>query len=220
MVLFVLIVALADVATAAVWSKGEYSKLTVAADARSYTFSFGTTMLTSHPDSLTNATGPGVAASGADAQLGAYEQLSIPFHGGALAVRYFAAMDAFVFVRLPKPATCATDPEGGASSCAPALPTTWPRFSVADQPRNHTRCLGWSEHYFYPGGIETDILGCSSGGPLFLFDPPPLAATAPPVPAMVLSPLSHFSSNMVVNCPPHNPKLPPDLSLCGLGVDA
>jgi hypothetical protein len=63
-------------------------------------------------------------------------------------------------------------------------------------------------------------VGCSSGGPLFLFDPPP-PAPALPVPAMVLSPLSHFSSNQVVNCPPHNPKLgPPDISLCALGVDA
>lgn len=212
---FVLFVAVAflDAASAASWNKGEYSKLSVAADGRSYTFSFGTTVLTSHPDSLANATGPGMVATGADAQLGAYEQLSIPFHGGALAVRYFTAMDAFVFVRLPKPAT---DPEGG----PPVLPTVWPKFSVADQPRNHTRCLGWSEHYFYPGGIATDILGCSSGGPLFLFDPPPLAP-ALPVPAMVLSPLSHFSSNQVVNCPPHNPKLgPPDISLCALGVDA
>ena len=32
---------------------------------------------------------------------------------------------------LPKPAT---DPEGA----PPALPTVWPKFSVADQPRNHT----------------------------------------------------------------------------------
>ena len=137
---FVLLVAFAalHLASAASWSKGEYSKLSVAADGRSYTFSFGTTVLTSHPESLSNATGPGAVASGVDPQLGAYEQISIPFRGGALAVRYFAAMDAFVFVRLPKPATCATDPEGGASSCAPALPTTWPRFSVADQPRNHT----------------------------------------------------------------------------------
>jgi hypothetical protein len=130
---FVLLVAFAalHLASAASWSKGEYSKLSVAADGRSYTFSFGTTVLTSHPESLSNATGPGAVASGVDPQLGAYEQISIPFRGGALAVRYFAAMDAFVFVRLPKPAT---DPEGA----PPALPTVWPKFSVADQPRNHT----------------------------------------------------------------------------------
>ncbi len=213
LVLLVASLSALDGASAASWSKGEYSKLSVAADGRSYTFSFGTTIFTSHPDSLANATGPGTVASGADAQLGVYEQLSIPFRSGALAIRYFAVLDAFVFVRLPKPAT---DPEGVAS----ALPTVWPKFSVADQPRNHTRCLGWSEHYFYPGGIETDILSCSSGGPLFLFDPPP-PAPALPVPAMVLSPLSHFSSNQVVNCPPHNPKSgPADISLCALGVDA
>jgi hypothetical protein len=204
----------ADTGTATGWTKGAYGKVSVAADSKSYTFSFGTTTFASQPGSLANATGAGSSSSGVDAQLGAYEQFSIPFSGGALAVRYFDAKDAFVFVRLPRPVA---DPE---ASGPPALPSVWPSFSVADQPRNHTRCLGWAEHYFYPGGIQTDILGCASGGPLYLFDPPP-PAPAEPVSAMVLSPLSHFSSNMVVNCPPHNPKQgPPDISLCALGVDA
>ena len=119
-------------------------------------------------------------------------------------MRYFAGLDAFVFVRRPE---------------SDALPTVWPEFSIADQPANHTRCLGWSEHYFYPGGIETDLPGCSSGGPLFLFDPPPPAPAAP-VATMALSPLTHFSSNSVVNCPPHGKGAVPDTALCGLGVDA
>jgi len=107
-------------------------------------------------------------------------------------VRYFSASDAFVFVRQPLTVD---------------LPTAWPLFSIQDQPANHTRCLGWSEHYFYPGGIQVDLGGCSSGGPLFLFDPPPPAPAAP-VATMALSPLTHFSSNSVVNCPPGKPGAP------------
>ena len=43
------------------------------------------------------------------------------------------------------------------------LPTVWPLFTIQDQPANHTRCLGWSEHYFYPGTIQVDLGECSSG---------------------------------------------------------
>jgi hypothetical protein len=63
---------------------------------------------------------------------------------GDLAVRYFAAADAFVFQRLP-----ATTSAG--RTLLSQLPTTWPAFSITermDEPL--LRCIGWSEHYFFP----------------------------------------------------------------------
>jgi len=163
-------------------------------------------VLNSAAHSLDNATGT-TTATGTDPALGTFDVLTVSFGAGAgaLSVRYFAALDAFVFHRKPLTAE---------------LPTVWPAFGIADQPPNHTRCLGWDEHYFYPGGVVTDLAQCGSGGPLFLFEPPaqsPAHANEPPVGTMLLSPLSHFGTNRVVNCP-HSKT--PDPSTCTLGVDA
>ena len=72
--------------------------------------------------------------AGTHPSLGAYEELSLGVEGGALAVQYFAAADAFVFQRRPS-----SDGEGGEP-----LAARWPSFSIGDQPANHTRCLGWA----------------------------------------------------------------------------
>ena len=50
------------------------------------------------------------------------------------------------------------------SSTSPSasLPSVWPSFSIADQPANKTRCLGWASHYFFPGNIETELSKCRS----------------------------------------------------------
>jgi len=65
-----------------------------------------------------------------------------------------------------------------------------------------TRCLGWNDHYFFPGGLATDLKGCKSNGPLFLFDAPVQTIPPPASTSMVLSALTKFTSNQVVNCPP------------------
>jgi hypothetical protein len=51
---------------------------------------------------------------------------------GELTARYYPATDAFVFLRTPAPGAR----RGG-------LPSVWPSFSIADQPANRTRCIGY-----------------------------------------------------------------------------
>ena len=187
------------------WTRGDYGKLTIAADGSAYSFTYGTTTFKS-----TNVTSPSKVsqASGVHPTLGPYEELALEYGAaGVLAAQYFAGADAFVFQRRP------------GTAAGPQLAAQWPAFSIADQPANHTRCLGWSEHYFYPGGINTDLGGCLSGGPLFLFDPP-APAPAKPAATMLLSPLTDFTCNAVVNCPPHKKGQPVDKRQCALAVDA
>jgi hypothetical protein len=90
--------------------------------------------------------GQPATSSGTDPSLGSFDELMLPFGAsvGDLAVRYFAAADAFVFQRLP-----ATTSAG--RTLLSQLPTTWPAFSITermDEPL--LRCIGWSEHYFFP----------------------------------------------------------------------
>ena len=99
-----------------------------------------------------------------------------------------------------------------------SLPTVWPNFDVSGVP-NGTQCLSWGEHYFFPGTVgprvphtnpkPADLRQCSGGGPLFFFTKP--AAGGGAAAAMALSPLSHFSSNMISGA---------GANFTGLGVDA
>jgi hypothetical protein len=108
-------------------------------------------------------------------------------------------------------------------SCALSLFCRQSLVVVLAHPTLSAAATAGSEHYFYPGGIETELSGCSSGGPLFLFDappPPPSPAAPAPAPTMLLSPLSDFTCNSVANCPPHKKGTPVDPQLCALSVDA
>jgi hypothetical protein len=190
------------------WSRGDYATLSFTADHSSYTFGFGAHQLQSKPGSLANVTSI-AASNGTDPTLGSYDELElIAGSDGSLSVRYFSGMDAFVFVRSPKTAS---------------LTEIWPAFSITGVKPGATRCLSWSEHYFYPGGLSIngeDIRcgGQSDGGPVFILDSPGVTEPVAPSAAMVISPLSHFSTNKVVNCPPG--KTPPPASECTLGVSS
>ena len=186
--------AAAAASAAAPWARGSYGKLAFAADAQSYVWSYGDTHLASSPDSLANCSSlSSSTTTGTDARLGAYEELTLTCGAdGELAVQYVARMDAFLFVRRPK---------------SLALPTRWPSFDVSAAP-NGTMCLSWGEHYFFPGTVgpriahtnpkPADLRQCSGGGPLFFFGAPPADSGGSAIsPSMALSPISHFTSNMV-----------------------
>jgi hypothetical protein len=193
-------------AVSAAWSRGDYAKLSFAADHSSYTFGFGAHQLQSKSGALANVTST-TTSTGTDPTLGSYDELElIAGSDGSLSVRYFSGMDAFMFVRSPKTAL---------------LTEIWPAFAITGVKPNATRCLSWSEHYFYPGGMainEEDIRcgGQGDGGPVFILDSPGHTEPVAPSAAMVISPLSHFSSNKVVNCA-RGKTLPP-ASQCTLGV--
>ena len=221
------------------WSRGAFGKLAFSADWSSYSWSYGgsPTVLNSYPGSLANVSGA-AASSGSDAKLGAYDELALSFAGdddgasdGSLAVRYFGASDAFLFLRFPATA---------------ALPSAWPEFSiVGTNATNATKCLGWAEHYFFPGQVlprrantnprPLDLRQCGSGtgGPLFLFDTVNhqkgnddessrggggSRGGSKQLPAFAMSALSHFTSQAVTNCPAG--KDVPPFAACRLGVSA
>ena len=159
-------------------------------------------------------------SSGSDSTLGLYDELALTVGPassphGVLAVRYYSTQDAFVFLRRPVTAD---------------LPVAWPSFSlVGTDKTNTTKCLGWAEHVFFPGQVlprhantnphPMDLRQCGSGGPLFLFDiGTAAAAPAGSGPSMVLSPISHFTTQQVVNCP--RSKTVPPFDRCALGVSA
>jgi hypothetical protein len=94
--------------SATTWSRGDYSTLTFTYDFDanadpSYTIALGDSGVTfgSVASALAAATGA-ATRSGSDATLGKYDELSLSFADNAsLAVRYFSAEDAFVFLRFP-----------------------------------------------------------------------------------------------------------------------
>ncbi len=193
---------------AAPWSRGTYGKLTFAPDAQSYTFEYGSddvTHMTSTAGALENCTSLSSRTStGTDPVLGAYDELTLTCGVvGELAVQYFAKLDAFLFVRRPQAAD---------------LPTVWPSMDVSAV-KNGTKCLSWSDHYFFPGTVgpriahtnpkPADLRQCGGSGPLFFFGEPAPGSTTSA--AMALSPLSHFTSNMIKGA---------DHDFTGLGVDA
>lgn len=196
------------------WQRGRYAVLSFSpAGAYTFNYSSGTTF-SSTPGSLENVTAGSQTAGLTDPALGMYDELNLTVRGGgSLSVRYFPSMDAFVFVRAPP----SVDPESPSSTGDSSFPTTWPSFSIVGHNASATRCLGWNDHYFFPGGISTSLLGCKSNGPLFLFEAPSYEIPPPPSAAMVLSALSHFTSNQVVNCPSTRGHTN-DSSLCALGV--
>ena len=203
-------VALFTTASAAPWARGQHAVLSFdGSGGYSFNFTAGTTFA-STPGSLVNLTASKATDGLTDPALGGYDELNLTVgNSGVLSVRFFAGLDAFVFVRAPAP-----DPEHAA-----AFPAVWPSFSIAGHNDSATRCLGWDDHYFFPGGISTSLSGCKSNGPLFLFEAPSYDIPPPPSAAMVLSALSHFTSNQAVNCPPakkgeHNVSL----DSCTLGV--
>jgi hypothetical protein len=132
-----------------------YGKLTVAADGSSYSFTYGDTTFQSAANATSRPTKV-ATGTGTHPALGPYDELALEYGtAGVLAAQYFAEADAFVFQRRPGSSSrsrgggggdgtqsAATDPKG-------PLAAQWPAFSISDQPANHTRCLGWAEHYFY-----------------------------------------------------------------------
>ena len=185
------------------WSRGSYGKLAFAADHASYSWSYGAKTLHSFAGLLSNMTG--ITTSSASAGLGTYDELELHFgepssstYDGSLAVMYFARIDAFVFERRPKTLH---------------LPALWPALSIAGTGTNatpstlDTRCLGWSEHYFFPGELQPrmahthpgpyDLRQCGSGGPLFVF-----GVGAESGHAFALSPINNFTTQSVYNGPP------------------
>jgi hypothetical protein len=178
---------------AAPWAKGTYGKLAFAEGYGSYSWSYGGTHLASSPASLANCSSiTGTTTAGTDPQLGAYEELTLACgESGELAVQYLTALDAFLWIRRPKTL---------------GLPTLWPSLDVSAV-ANGTKCLSWGEHYFFPGTVgpriahtnpkPADLRQCGGGGPLFFFGSPPNGSATAVSEAMALSPLSHFTSNMV-----------------------
>ena len=100
-------------------------------------------------------------------------------------MRYFPQLDAFVFDRRP-----AASPSPGTTAAAlgpvtrhgrppapgPALDSTFPRFdnATAQIGNNVIGCMGWTSHYFYPGGVcvffrGAETLRCQ---PLFVWKVP------------------------------------------------
>eukprot|EP00037_Helgoeca_nana_P024134 m.255082 g.255082 ORF g.255082 m.255082 type:complete len:849 (+) comp26544_c0_seq1:10-2556(+) len=190
------------------WSYGEYGVLEFAQTGSewSYTFAYGGTTFTATPGSLGNVTAT-TTSSGSDA-FGAFTSFTLAVAtAGELTARYYPATDAFVFLRTPAPGAR----RGG-------LPSVWPSFSIADQPANRTRCIGWAEHYFFPGQTEVSLSGCNSGGPLLLFDAPTQSLPQPAPASAALSPLSHFATSRIVNCRPGPKGTQPNVSECTLGV--
>ena len=199
----------------AAWTQGgSYANLTFAEDGKSFVFAYGSSAFRSFPGLLANLSAAPTTTTGTDPALGSYSELTLPFAAdGELAVRYFTADDAFVFIRRPKTA---------------ALPSLWPAFSIADRMDDPLlRCLGWQEHYFFPGSVmprnhtgdhNADIRMCDSGGPLFTFQAEDAGDS------LALSPISHFSSQGVINCPPVDKELPKGSKAppesCSLGVSA
>ena len=165
------------------WARGGYGLLTVAEDA-SMTFTFGN--LTLHgaaPTGASGSTSPG--AAGVDPQLGSFDELLLPAGaGGGFAIRYFSKLDAFTFERRPS----------NDSEAAALLDTTFPRFDGQPFEANSTDkalCMGWSNHYFFPGGV-TSLNDCQTDGPLFLFEPLANGSTTTAA-ALALTPLLNFT---------------------------
>jgi hypothetical protein len=190
------------IASAATWSVGEYGLFVLDTTSNSYTFSYGNTTFTSSPRSLENASAWSLGVNGTSA-LGPYTSATAAFPFGALSIRFYPSLDAFEFVR------------GGGN-----VPTTWPSFSIADQPAGASRCLHWGEHYFFPGtvggGATLGDCGQDAGGPLFVFEAATQALPYVPRPTLGLTPLSHFTRAGVAVC--EKPTSP--LATCAMGVDA
>lgn len=219
----VCLVCLIATTQAAPWSRGNYGKLSFSEDAKSYIFDYSAQVSwSSSPMSLVNATGS-AESSGSDATLGVFDELELQFgSAGSLAVRYYKTIDGFTFMRRPGYQSWRKSPNATSS-----LPLVWPSFSLVGTPVNETlktRCLSWAERYFFGGDINPrdktghppiDLRQCGqTGSPMFFFD---LNVTTGASPAMVLSPLSHFTCQQVVNCPPVNHKVFP-FEECHLGV--
>ena len=158
------------------WSRGQHATLCFSSNgAYTFNFSAGTTF-TSTPGSLANVTAEKATNGLVDPALGRYDELNLTVGvSGVLSVRYFARLDAFVFVRAP----LNQDPEHPIT-----FPDTFPSFSIVGHNDSATRCLGWNDHYFFPGGISTSLAGCKSNGPLFLFEAPSYAI--PPSPSAAI----------------------------------
>ena len=197
--------ALSDAAT---WSRGSLT-VTYGSASSSYIFSAGPLNFSSTPNSLAGASS--WAEGSGTSVLGAYDSLTATYaDAGSLAIFYYAAVDAFEFARAPT---------------SLALPSSWPSFEILSQPANSSRCLGWSEHYFYPGvqAGGASLADCSSGGPLFVFDAAGDSQALPFLPraTLALSPLSHFTSNAVGDvCPKTGGGPPTPSSDCAIRVDA
>ena len=130
----VLLAVLLRPAACAGWARGDFGRLAFADDLASYTWTYGDAplALASYPGSLANVTASSTS-SGADARLGAYDELALTLGAdGELAVRYFAAFDGFVFERRPR---------------ARGLPATWPEFTITgtDASAPNTKCIEWGE---------------------------------------------------------------------------
>jgi hypothetical protein len=145
----------------------------------SMTFQFGEISLAAAAANGTSFTQPGV--EGTDPQLGDYDELLLPAGAaGGFAIRYFKRLDAFVFERHPRDAEELLDP-------------TFPRFDGQGD-ANSSLAIGWSNHYFYPGGVGS-LAGAqmhNGDGPLFLFEPV-VNGSSTTTAAMGLTPLYNFT---------------------------
>ena len=95
---FLLVTAAAE-QHASPWTRGDFGKLTVAADGKSYAFEFAsnstTTTFASTPGSLANVTSVSEGPASTDANLGAYDELIFQIGAfGNLSIRYFSKIDA------------------------------------------------------------------------------------------------------------------------------
>ena len=79
--------------------------------------------------------------------------------------------------------------------------------------------MGWSDHYFYPGGVSGSVASCQSDGPLFVFQKANANATAAQavqLPTLALSALYNFTLAGVVTGGTPNPKMKQGTSMLGV----
>ena len=136
------------------WTRGDYGKLTVSADGKSYAFEFSsngtTTTFASTAGSLANVTDVSEGPASTDPNLGAYDELLFQIGAfGNLSIRYFAKLDVFTFVR---------QPAASANLSVGTFPSVWPSFSIEAAAKNNvTQCLGWTEGRYGCVGIALSV---------------------------------------------------------------
>lgn len=115
---------------------------------------------------------------GTDPFLGPYDEIILPAgKAGNFAVRWFTELDTFLFDRRPAPQSPDVLPAAAPPANTPVLDRTFPTFDDLGPVlggNQSVSCMGWSNHYFYPGGVADSVASCQSDGPVNAHGPHPL----------------------------------------------
>ena len=114
---------------------------------------------------------------GTDPFLGPYDEIILPAgKAGNFAVRWFTELDTFLFDRRPAPQSPDALPAAAPPANTPVLDRTFPTFDDLGPVLGGNQsvgCMGWSNHYFYPGGVADSVASCQSDGPVNTHGSPP-----------------------------------------------